>query len=66
VPGHRLRERVGRLGGLARRDDTAAVRTHELDDPGRPQQAGADAPATGAEEGEQRGDDVLDDRAGKV
>ena len=43
VPGHRLREAVGRLGGLARRDDAAAVRTHELDDPGRPQQADADA-----------------------
>jgi short-subunit dehydrogenase len=42
VPGHRLRGRVGRLGGLARRDDVAAVRTHELDDPGRPPQAGAD------------------------
>jgi short-subunit dehydrogenase len=32
VPGHRLRERVGPLGGLAGRDDEAAARTHELDD----------------------------------
>ena len=43
VPGHRLRGLVGRLGGLARRDDAAAVRTHELDDPARAPQAGADA-----------------------
>ena len=32
LPGHRLRDRLRPLGGLARRDDAAAVRTHELDD----------------------------------
>jgi short-subunit dehydrogenase len=32
VAGHRLRDRVRPLAGLARRDDEAAVRNHELDD----------------------------------
>lgn len=36
VPGHRLRDRLRAPGGLGRRDDAAAVRTHELDDLTRP------------------------------
>jgi hypothetical protein len=32
VAGHRLRDQLRPLAGLARRDDEAAVRNHELDD----------------------------------